>query len=122
MNFLKIRSSPRLPASRFVTRIVRTFARAFSNLSRILVSDFLGFSLEKKNMLSSGIPFRRFHRVYERLNPPTRIYALVAALLDLARVPVTDQRDDKRRRTDGEKTFEVVWENLKIFSFSFLKR
>lgn len=38
------------------------------------------------------------------------IYASIAALLDLARVPVTDRRTTKDER-EREKAFEVVWEN-----------
>lgn len=38
------------------------------------------------------------------------IYASIAALLDLARVPVTDRGTTKDER-EREKAFEVVWEN-----------
>lgn len=46
--------------------------RVFSNLSRTVVSDSLGFSSKKTCYRVGYIPFRRFHRVYERSNPPTR--------------------------------------------------
>lgn len=69
-------------------------------------------------MLSSGIPFRRFHRVYERLNPPTRIYASVAALLDLARVPVTDRGTTKDEGTTEKR--HLKWSGkIKNYSFFF---
>lgn len=92
----------------FFSKIVYVFkisSIAFSNLSTYSRLRFPRIFLEKKkkNMLSSGIPFHRFHRVYERLNPPTRIYASVAALLDLARVPVTDRGTTKDEGTTEKR-------------------
>lgn len=83
--------------------------RVFSNLSRTVVSDSLGFS-SKKTCYRVGYRFVDFTGFTSDWIHP-RDLRLDRGVAWSRACPRYRSRDDKRREREREKAFEVVWEN-----------
>lgn len=110
----------------FFSKIVYVFkisSIAFSNLSTYSRLRFPRIFLEKKKK-----KYAIEWDTVSSISPGLRAIESTHADLRLGRgvawsraCPRYRSRDDKGRGNDGEKTFKVVWENLKLFFFLFFQ-